>query len=283
VIDWTTVAFQIVNFLVLLFLLRKFLYGRVIEAMDAREARIAAQLAKADAEKQQAERLSEKLRQETDELAARRDQLLAEAKADADAQRRELLGKARTEVDRARAQWFDAVQREKEGFLHDLRQRVSMQSLAIARRALDDLAGADLEGRLLDSFLEELNGLDDAERMRFAESIRETEEGKRHVVVRSAFDLPDEAQRRLTEAVHARIADGLDVGFETSADLIAGIELRAGGAKLAWSFEHYLASLEEEFAAAFETPPEPPAAAASSRGSTRQDAASAKEEAKAES
>ena len=47
-IDWFTVVAQIVNFLVLVALLKHFLYGRLVEAIDAREKRIAARLAEAD-------------------------------------------------------------------------------------------------------------------------------------------------------------------------------------------------------------------------------------------
>jgi F-type H+-transporting ATPase subunit b len=261
VINWTTVAFQIVNFLILLFLLWLFLYGRIIKAMDEREARIAARLTEAEEKRRQADEQAETFRQKTEQLDAQRDEFLTKAKADADAERKELTAQARAEVDQTRAQWHEAVQREKEGFLQDLRQRATAQTLAIARRALADLAGDDLEGRVLETFLAQIGNLDDAERGKFAEAVANTaeEEEDRHVVVRSAFDLPDDGRQRLTEAVHAHIADGTGIRFETSAELICGIELVAGGTKLAWSIEHYLATLEEDLAEAFETSPGPQA------------------------
>lgn len=254
-IDWITVAFQIVNFLILLALLRWLLYGRIIKAMDAREATIAARLAEADAKRQEAEKQAAELRQKTEDLDAQRDELLAKAKADADAQRKELTAQARAEVDLTRAQWHQAVEREKDGFLQDLRQRVSQQTLAIARRVLADLAGADLEERMVGSFLAQLDGLDDAERTKMADAVAKTAENpaERFATVRSAFALPDAARQRLADAVHGRIAEEVDVRFETSGELLCGIELMAGGTQLAWSIEHYLATLEEELAAAFES------------------------------
>ena len=253
-IDWTTVAFQIVNFLVLLFLLKTLLYGRIIAAMDQREAAIAAQIHDAETKAHDAAQQAETLRQQQQELADQRDELLAQAQADADAARKELLGKARADADQTRTQWQQALEREKDGFLHDLRSRVSQQTLAIARRALADLADADLESRVAAGFAAQLDALDDTERATLAAAIAKTADdvAERSLLVRSAFALPDDARQRLVEAIHQRIADGIGVDFETSGEVVAGIELSAGGTKLAWSLGHYLASLEEELATSLE-------------------------------
>jgi len=55
-IDWFTVGAQIVNFLILVWLLKHFLYKPILDAIDAREKRIAAELADADAKKAEAEK-----------------------------------------------------------------------------------------------------------------------------------------------------------------------------------------------------------------------------------
>ena len=54
-IDWFTVVAQIVNFLILVWLLKKFLYGPIIRAMDDRERRIASRLEEANARERQAQ------------------------------------------------------------------------------------------------------------------------------------------------------------------------------------------------------------------------------------
>ena len=55
-IDWFTVVAQVVNFLILVWLLKRFLYKPILDAIDAREKRIAAELADADAKKAAAEK-----------------------------------------------------------------------------------------------------------------------------------------------------------------------------------------------------------------------------------
>lgn len=59
-IDWFTVAAQAVNFLVLVWLLKRFLYKPILGAMDAREQRIASQLRQAEAEKAEAKKRARK-------------------------------------------------------------------------------------------------------------------------------------------------------------------------------------------------------------------------------
>ena len=55
-IDWFTVGAQVLNFLILVWLLKRFLYKPILDAIDAREERIAAELADADAKKAEAQK-----------------------------------------------------------------------------------------------------------------------------------------------------------------------------------------------------------------------------------
>jgi F-type H+-transporting ATPase subunit b len=48
-IDWFTVGAQVLNFLILVWLMKRFLYQPILDAIDAREQRIAAELANAAA------------------------------------------------------------------------------------------------------------------------------------------------------------------------------------------------------------------------------------------
>lgn len=53
-IDWFTVIAQVVNFLILVWLLKRFLYQPILNAIDAREQRVATELADADAKMNEA-------------------------------------------------------------------------------------------------------------------------------------------------------------------------------------------------------------------------------------
>lgn len=241
-VDWFTVIAQVINFLILMVLLRRFLYRPILRAMGEREARIAATLEAAEATRAEATRKAERYREQNSELQERREEMLLEAREEAEAWRRTLIAEARDEIRELRARWYAGLQQEKEAFFQDLRQRTGRQIYAIARRALADLANTDLEQQAINVFIERLDALDEHRREAVVAAIRSA---GGEVIVSSAFDVPPESRRRIRDVLQDQMAEGLKVRFETRADLICGVELRAQGYKIGWSLENYLESLEE--------------------------------------
>ncbi|MAT15951.1 MAG: F0F1 ATP synthase subunit B, partial [Planctomyces sp.] len=77
-IDWFTFTAQIINFLVLVWLLSHFLYKPIVNAMNDRQARIAAEHEQALSAKRDADSAAAAFQQKTEELAHAKDELLAE-------------------------------------------------------------------------------------------------------------------------------------------------------------------------------------------------------------
>src|SRR5512147_2412030 len=94
-IDWFTVGAQALNFLILVWLLKRFLYQPILHAIDAREKRIAAELADADAKKAEAQKERDAFQQKNEELDQQRDELLRKATDEAQTERQRLLDEAR--------------------------------------------------------------------------------------------------------------------------------------------------------------------------------------------
>jgi F-type H+-transporting ATPase subunit b len=248
-IDWFTVAAQIVNFLILVALLRYFLYGRIKRAMHERQQRIAAHLEEAEHRRQEADEQAASYQQKHQELEAQRAELMAQVRAEADAKRQELFDQARADLDRTQTRWQEALRREQAAFLRDLRQRTAQQVYATARRALTDLAGVELEHHILSVFLERLQGLDAQAWETLTASPQDVEPS---LLIRSTFDLPHEARQRLLALLRKHLGKAVDVRFETSPDVLCGIEMQTNGQKIAWSLEHYLEGLEEQLSATLE-------------------------------
>ena len=243
-IDWFTVTAQVINFLVLVYLLKRFLYGPIIRAMDQREKRIALRLEEGQKKKDEAQQEMALYQKKNRDLDNQREEKLFRIKEEAEARRKELINEARNEVDAIRARWHGAIQREKDAFLQDLRQRAGKQTCAIARRVLKDLANVDLERHIIRVFIERLRNLDDQERTALNESIRKS--GQR-INLRSAFEIPQEMAREIAAVLQNQGADPLDLQLEISSEVICGIELKVYGRKIAWSLEDYLEALEDEF------------------------------------
>jgi hypothetical protein len=86
-IDWFTVGAQVINFLVLVWLLKRFLYRPILDAIDAREQRIAAELADADAKRAEAKQERETFQHKNEEFDEQRAALLAQATDEAKTER----------------------------------------------------------------------------------------------------------------------------------------------------------------------------------------------------
>ncbi len=241
-IDWFTVIAQIINFLILVALLKYFLYGRIIQAMDQREARIAARLAEAEQRQQEAEEERRHYKAKMDDLEHQQGDILAQARHEADSERKKLLDEAREEVEAARSRWYEAIDREKTTFLQDLGQRAGRHIYHITRRALADLATTDLEQQIVEAFCRRLTGLPAEKRRELVESLKSGTE----VTITSAFALPEEAKQKIEIILRANLQDGPEIRYQTSPEVISGIELKVPGHKIAWSLEQYLADLEAE-------------------------------------
>ncbi len=240
-IDWLTVAAQALNFLVLVFLLQRFLYRPVIAAMARREAHIAQRLL--DAEQRETEAASQRSEYEarTREIESRSSALEAEARAHAEAERERMLEAARREVQATEARWRAELEHERQDSRQALRHELAASALAIARRGLSDLADARVEERAIDVFIERLDASDEADlgALRSADA---------KIVVATAFEPDRAAMQRIVDALHRRIGAEVDAQFTTSPDLVLGVELRAAGRSIGWSMSDFLEQVEARIA-----------------------------------
>ncbi len=242
-IDWFTVVAQAVNFLILVWLMKRFLYRPILDALDAREQRIAGELADADARKAEAATEREEFRRKNDEFDRQRAAQLSQAAEEAAAERRRLLGDAHKEADDLRARLQDMIGGEYQNLHAEIARRTQAEAFEIVRRALSDLAGASLEERMVDVFVRRLHQLDSAETQRLAPMFSSADAT---ILVRSAFDLPAALCTAIEEAIRTNFAARAPIRFEVTPNLTSGIELITEGQKIAWSISDYVSSLEQD-------------------------------------
>jgi len=231
-VDWFTVAAQALNFLVLVWLLKRFLYQPILHAIDAREARIRAELDAAAATQAKADAEREDFQARTADLQTRRSELLACAASDADAERERLVAAARARADTLAARRQDALERETAQLGESLTRRTGEEVLALSRDVLRSLADTQLEAAMADRFLHRLADLREEDLATFAGALATDDTG---LQVRSGIELPPEQRTALLGALRTRFGDGFAICFETDSELVAGIELRTGGQALSWT------------------------------------------------
>lgn len=245
--DWITVAAQIVNFLVLVWILQRLLYRPVTRAMARRREAIRDRFAEAERRETEAEEEAARLERERADLDARREEILAEAREEAEALRHRLEEEARETVAERRAEWEAQIERERDAFLAELRRKAAGHIARRARRVLDDLAGARLEPAMAEAFLARLKGLDEDDR----EALRaEAATTGGEMTVTSAHALDEGTRARLREGLQEMLGDAPGLAFAEDPDLVCGIRLRIGGRTLQWSVDAYLEDLDAEVSAA---------------------------------
>lgn len=236
-IDWLTVIAQIINFLVLVWLLKRFLYQPVINAMDTREKRIAKRLQEAGQREEAAEQSRQSYQNKMTKLEQDRDTLMEEARQSAETTRKELLEEARADASEKSSRWQQQVLEEKQNFLHSLKQQAGRSIQQIARQALADLAETELEEQIIQNFIQRLKSLDEDSRQSIAKAESAT--------ITTAYELDATTRGQLTRTLHEQLDKKMDIHYQTSPELISGIELSVAGHRLSWSLADYLQELEQ--------------------------------------
>lgn len=247
-IDWFTVGAQAVNFLILVVLLKRFLYGPILRAMESREAGLAARFAETEQALDQARQSEAEFHRQQQALEEARGERLRAVDEEAEQRRKEMVAAARAETTALRSAWLSALRREQELFGRELKKRVGMEVLHIARKSLADLSDAELEQRLVERFTAGLAELDSEARQQLAAAGRDD-----GLTVRSSFELPESLRNRLTESLEPLLEHEVTVHFRTDPDLPLGIELAVGGLKLSWGVDSYFETLQEAVGELFES------------------------------
>ena len=241
-IDWFTVGAQALNFVILVWLLKRFLYKPIIHAVDAREKRIAKERADADATKVEAGKERDEFQKKNEAFDQQRAALLSKATEEAKSERQRLIGEARKAADALTAKRLEALQNDARSLNKAITSRAQQEVFAIARQALKDLAASSLEERMSEVFTRRLREIKGKPKSVLAEAIKTASEP---ALVRTAFDMPKAQHAAIQDALNETFSADIPLRFETSPELISGIEFTVGGQKLAWSIADYLLSLEK--------------------------------------
>jgi len=245
-IDWFTVGAQAVNFLILVWLLKRFLYKPIIAAIDAREKHIVDEHADADAKKTEALKERDEFAKQNKAFNEERDALRAKAAGEARAEGERLLNQARKEADALRAHQENALRNERTILGNEITRLASVEVFGIARRALADLATASLEERMGAAFTRCLRAMDGKAKEALATAFKASPEP---ALIRSAFDLPADQRAVIQNALNESFSAEVPLRFETAPEVVCGIELTSHGQKIGWSIAEYLRSLDQKVGA----------------------------------
>jgi len=243
-IDWFTVSAQIVNFLILVYLLKRFLYQPILRAMDEREKKIAGRLREAEEKREKADSEAEEFAELRRELAENRKKLESETRKEIEQWRDEAMAKVRDEVEEMRQSWQESLAGEQEDFRRRLKTTLSRQVFLTAARALRDLADERLEWKLVETFNRRL-----PEAIAKAEASAE-QLGKRLRFV-TGFRLSEEQEKEVRNTVTKSLPE-TEIGFEVDHGLGFGVRLSGQNRKIEWGLDRYMTEMEKRIMAAMQ-------------------------------
>ena len=226
-----TIIAQIVNFLIIVVVLRALLFKRILGAVEERQRKIKEQREEIAEEEAKAKKTRQELEEKHADFRKEREKMMQHASDEAAKRRRRLIEEAESEAEKKRSRWETSMEKERDSFLAELRALAADDLLNLAERMLTDLADDSLERRIARRVIERLrDGGELAEEIRTADT----------VTVLSSYGLPDEIKEQLRELLPA--AD-----FSRSDDF-HGLAIEAGGRRIAWTVEGWL----DEFGAELE-------------------------------
>jgi len=224
-LNWSTVVLEILNFLILVWILKRFLYQPVLDVISRRRAGIEKTLADAETRHAEAVSLREQYEGRLAEWSKERQQARESLARELEAERTRKLAELQTTLEQEQEKVRVAGVRRQADTLRKLEETALLHATRFTTRLLQQAAGPELEARLVDMAI---TGLAELPAERIADLRNSYGEPPAVVLVASAFPLPEDQHQRLVQAL-ASIADpDIPQTFAQDSELLAGVRISIG-------------------------------------------------------
>lgn len=229
-LNWSTFLLEIINFLVLVWILKRFLYQPVLDVITRRRKAIAGQLAEAHRVQDEAESLKAQYEDRLTDWERERHQAKETLARQLDDERARQLSALHATLDQEREKSRVAEKRQHTEQQREIEHQALQLGAAFSSRLLEETCGPELEGRLLTLLLEELNSLSEQQT---AGLRQQWGEPPQTIAVSSAFTLSAEQRQRLEVALSQVSGLSAPVRFNQDETLLAGLHIVIGAWVLA--------------------------------------------------
>ncbi|MCB9469523.1 MAG: hypothetical protein H6677_14755 [Candidatus Obscuribacterales bacterium] len=237
--DWFTFIAQIVNFLILVWLLKRFFYTPVLSAMDRREKELADLFEQGRANLASAEEKQLDLEEKLEEIESYRETRMEELEQEMEELRSTLIVEARDEVRLLEKSWKDSLARDQERFDEEFKIAACTELLKVVDRMLRDLGDRSFERQMIEKCVDRLVS---------SNALILPQSGDGRVLVRTSRPVPKREREDIEQRLRALWPGSTEIDFEENESIIAGMELTFNGHKATWTVIDYLNNLESEVA-----------------------------------
>ncbi len=241
--DPWTLGLQLANFLVLVWLLHRFLYKPVLGIIAARKAATDKLVADAQAEKKAAEDLKQSLESQRAAIAQERDAALKAAREAADAESKAVLAKAHAEAETLRLEAKKTFDRERAEIATTVGRDAARLAVSIVRRLLQEAPAVSVQEGLLDLVCDDVKSLPADSKKHIAERVAAD---ATTLEVVTATPLDKRTATRFGASLSAALGAPAKPKFQVDKALIAGVEVRFPFTILRRSWSEDLKRIEAE-------------------------------------
>ncbi len=224
-LNWPTFVLEIVNFLILVWILKRFLYKPVLEALARRKAVIDKTLSDAKSRQDDATALEQQYKNRLADWESEKEILRTGVQEEINAQREKMMAGLQESLAQEREKARAVEQRR----LNELASRVEeggrVKSAQFTARLLTRLASAEMEAKIVALVLEDIPLLSAEQVQAIRTAARD---GDRSVKVTSAFPVPATQRGAITQRLQTVIQDSVTVEFKEDSRLLAGLRLSIG-------------------------------------------------------
>jgi F-type H+-transporting ATPase subunit b len=225
-LNWTTFVLEIVNFLVLVWLLKRFFYKPVKAMIAKRQQGIEEKLQQAKEMQQQAEELRAQYENRLDDWEGERQEARKQLQQEIDAERSRMLSELQLSLEAERKKSEILAARQAEEQQRQSETRALELGARFTSRLLNGVASAELQARLLELLMAELQQLGPAQRDALLHASESSQSLSAQVM--SAYPLNHTQQSALEQYLDALLPGQINYDYSQDSELIAGVRITVG-------------------------------------------------------
>lgn len=224
-LDATTFILELINFVILVWLLNRFLFKPVLAVMDRRRKQIDTEKDEIDQARKEAEALQEKHNAALKDWEKEKRRLREELEQELSSRRDEGIKAAREAQEREQSRLKAVEEGKREEWRKQTERKALMLGSAFAAKLLERLGGSTLDEKLVDLMLEDVSGWSAEQRMVLKDAASKDGTG---ITVVSARELSASSRKALEQGLKGLLGKTSEFQYETDKSLISGVRVAVG-------------------------------------------------------